>query len=132
MVLELSTSQLSARHGLISNVRGSNFTNPSYTCVAMWADAASIMAKGSSGGHKGLASIVENVGSSEFARIRIGIGRSGNGKGLVEHVLTPFSGAERKEMERTVDRAAETILCIMESGIDAAMNKFNVKGTEQN
>lgn len=89
-----------------------------------------IRAKGSSGGHKGLASIVENVGSGEFARIRIGIGRSGDGKGLVEHVLTPFSRAEQKEMEQTVNRAAETVLCILESGIDAAMNRFNAKKEE--
>jgi peptidyl-tRNA hydrolase, PTH1 family len=90
-----------------------------------------LRAAGSSGGHKGLASIIENVGSEEFARIRIGIGRSSEKSGLVEQVLTPFSKKEQAEMAQTVSKAAEAALCILESGVETAMNKFNAKSMEQ-
>lgn len=90
-----------------------------------------IRAAGSSGGHKGLASIIENVGSDEFARIRIGIGRSSERSGLVEQVLTPFSKKEQAEMAQTVGKAAEAALCILESGVETAMNRFNAKSMEQ-
>jgi peptidyl-tRNA hydrolase, PTH1 family len=90
-----------------------------------------IRAAGSSGGHKGLASIIENVGSEEFARIRIGIGRSSEKSGLVEQVLTPFSKKEQAEMAQTVSKAAEAALCVLESGVETAMNRFNAKSAEQ-
>jgi PTH1 family peptidyl-tRNA hydrolase len=90
-----------------------------------------LRAAGSSGGHKGLASIIENVGSEEFARIRIGIGRSSEKSGLVEQVLTPFSKKEQAEMVQTVRKAAEAALCILESGVEMAMNRFNAKSMEQ-
>jgi PTH1 family peptidyl-tRNA hydrolase len=91
-----------------------------------------IRAKGSSGGHKGLESVIQNVGSEEFARVRVGIGRSNDGRNLVEHVLTPFSKSERNEVDRIVTRAAEAVLCIIESGVETAMNRFNARNVEQN
>ena len=89
-----------------------------------------IRAKGSSGGHKGLESVIENVGSGEFARVRVGIGRNSDGRNLVEHVLTPFSKNERAEIDKTITRAGEAVLCIIESGVETAMNRFNAKNVE--
>lgn len=85
-----------------------------------------IRRRGSDGGHKGLASIVEHIGSEEFARIRIGIGRSSSGD-LVEHVLTPFAQDEMRAVGKAVLAAVDAVICIVQSGIEAAMNEFNGK-----
>ena len=84
-----------------------------------------VRAKGGSGGHKGLASIIATLGTEDFARVRIGIGRDPGGGGLVEHVLTPFSIDERRQMDDVIGRAADAVLCMVESGVEKAMNTFN-------
>ena len=84
-----------------------------------------IRPSGGSGGHRGLASIIQHLSSSDFARIRIGIGRDEQTTGLVDHVLSPFSSEERKRVEQVVDRATQAVLCILAHGIDEAMNRFN-------
>lgn len=86
-----------------------------------------IRVKGSSGGHKGLESIIQATDGEEFARVRIGIGRDSSGGGLKGHVLTPFSFGERQDMEKAVEHAVEAVICILESGADAAMNRFNAR-----
>jgi len=89
-----------------------------------------IRAKGSNGGHKGLESVIENVASTEFPRVRVGIGRNSHGGNLVEHVLKPFSKNEQVEIGKTVERAVEAVFCIIEAGVETAMNKFNGKNVE--
>jgi peptidyl-tRNA hydrolase, PTH1 family len=89
-----------------------------------------IRAGGSSGGHKGLESVIQSVGSKEFPRVRIGIGRSSDGAGLVEHVLDPFSEEEKRQMAEATKKAAAAILMILESGVDAAMNSFNSRNVD--
>ena len=83
-----------------------------------------IRQRGSSGGHRGLDSIIRHVGSSEFVRVRVGIGRQQGGD-LVHHVLSPFSAAERERMSRIAARAGEAVLRIVDAGADIAMNEFN-------
>ena len=80
---------------------------------------------GGSGGHRGLASIIEAVGTEAFIRLRVGIGREASGRDLVDHVLTPFAAAERSAAEAVAARAAAAVCCIVEAGVDAAMNRFN-------
>jgi PTH1 family peptidyl-tRNA hydrolase len=81
---------------------------------------------GSSGGHKGLASVMAQAGTDAFARIRVGIGRSGDGsRDLVGHVLSPFSAAEREVMAAVVDQCAQAVLCMLDFGAAKAMNQFN-------
>jgi len=84
-----------------------------------------VKARGGSGGHRGLASLIQHLGSSEFARVRIGIGRDERGEGLIDHVLTPFSKEERRAMAPVVERAADAVLHIVQHGVEAAMNIFN-------
>jgi PTH1 family peptidyl-tRNA hydrolase len=84
-----------------------------------------LRAKGSSGGHRGLESIIQEAGSPEFPRVRIGVGRDRRGKDLVKHVLTPFSPEERETVRRVVERAAEAVACILESDFSEAMNRYN-------
>ena len=86
--------------------------------------------QGSSGGHRGLKSIAECIGSEQFPRVRVGIGRPAQPQqareGLVGFVLGKFRPDERLKVEETVARAGEAIACAVESGMAAAMNKFNV------
>ena len=89
-----------------------------------------IKPKGSSGGHKGLLSVENSVGTKDFVRVRLGIGRSNDGADLVNHVLDHFKADERTLMSRVVKEAAGAVLCVLESGIDRAMNEYNAKQVE--
>ena len=83
--------------------------------------------QGGTGGHKGLGSIVEQLGSDAFARLRIGIGR-GTGTGdLVAHVLGAFSPEEWEAMRGAIGRAADAVAVTLAEGLDAAMNRFNTR-----
>ena len=80
--------------------------------------------KGSSGGHNGLASIIEALGTEEFPRLRIGIGRAENGD-AVAHVLGRFRPEEEPVVEEALGRAADAVRTWLSRGIEAAMNEFN-------
>jgi len=80
---------------------------------------------GGSGGHRGLGSVIQAVNTEEFARVRVGIGRRSGRKVLVEDVLRPFSRRERQQIEPAIELAVEAVLCVIESGAEVAMNRFN-------
>lgn len=81
---------------------------------------------GSSGGHRGLASITSALGSDQVARLRIGVGRGAEGeRDLVRHVLSPLSAADRRHYEAALEAAAQAVRCWWADGVDAAMNAFN-------
>ncbi|NLX02376.1 MAG: aminoacyl-tRNA hydrolase [Syntrophomonadaceae bacterium] len=82
-----------------------------------------LRAQGGSGGHKGMASIIERLGSQEFARIRIGIGRPDNE--AIDWVLGKFSPTEQKLMEEVIGQAAAAVECWVKQGIERAMNEYN-------
>jgi len=86
-----------------------------------------VRATGSSGGHRGLDSIIQTLGTRGFARVRVGIGRRETGRGLIEHVLGPLTPPELERMAVVVDRAAQAVLCIVSSGAEEAMNRFNAE-----
>ncbi len=79
---------------------------------------------GSAGGHNGIASIIEHLGTREVPRLRIGIGGSGD-EGMVSHVLGRFSPAEMPALEDALNRAEKAIAFAQTRGIEAAMNQFN-------
>lgn len=79
--------------------------------------------QGGSGGHKGMASIIDRLGSQEFARIRIGIGRPNDE--AIDWVLGKFSPTEQKLMEEAISQAASAVECWVKQGIDQAMNEYN-------
>lgn len=82
--------------------------------------------RGSSGGHHGLESIEQRLSSREYARLRIGIGRSpGTAREITGHVLGRFSGDEGRMMEAVLDRASDQIECWLAEGIGKAMSQFN-------
>jgi PTH1 family peptidyl-tRNA hydrolase len=90
-----------------------------------------LRASGGSGGHNGLRSIIESLGGNEeFARLRVGIGRSRPvGEDITGHVLSKFSAEERAVAREGVASAVEAIVMTAHDGIAAAMNKFNRRQT---
>lgn len=80
---------------------------------------------GGSGGHKGVDSIITQLGSQDFPRIRVGIGRPQGYEDAADYVLSDFSQEERVVIEGTIVRVAEVILCLLREGVVAAMNKYN-------
>ena len=80
--------------------------------------------QGSDGGHNGLASVIQQLGSQEFARLRIGCGREFEGD-PADFVLSKFSKIERQELPAVLARAAEAVVEFIARGMQEAMNKFN-------
>lgn len=83
--------------------------------------------KGGSAGHRGMESIAGALGGEEFGRLRVGIGRRELGGDLVRHVLTAFGREELDVVKGVVEEATEAVLCFVEQGMDAAMNRFNTR-----
>lgn len=88
---------------------------------------------GSSGGHKGIASIISAIGSKDFCRIKVGIGRplgpdgtpTTDEKVIVDYVLGDFTPEEEKVIAPVIARVAEAIECLLTEGLTAAMDRFN-------
>jgi PTH1 family peptidyl-tRNA hydrolase len=80
---------------------------------------------GSSGGHHGLESIEQHLGSCEFARLRIGIGRADGAREITNYVLGKFDSSENELLKKVLERASNQIETWLEAGIEKAMNQFN-------
>jgi PTH1 family peptidyl-tRNA hydrolase len=87
---------------------------------------------GSSGGHKGIDSIIARLGTRDFYRIRVGIGRPDTAdnapekeEAVIAYVLSDFTSEERKIIEGTLPRVTEAIVDLLAQGLTAAMNKYN-------
>ncbi|MGE5197268.1 MAG: aminoacyl-tRNA hydrolase [Deltaproteobacteria bacterium] len=87
-----------------------------------------IKSSGSSGGHRGLKSVIEALNSQEFARLRIGIGRPARAAAdMTEYVLSPFTRGESQRIKEAVESACECCLVWLKEGVDKSMNIFNRK-----
>jgi len=84
---------------------------------------------GSAGGHNGLKSVIERVGSNSFHRLRLGVGAKKPGENLVDHVLSRFSPDEWPEVNAMVADAVEAALCWAADGMQTAMNRYNDRGS---
>ncbi|MDP6802732.1 MAG: aminoacyl-tRNA hydrolase [Gemmatimonadota bacterium] len=83
---------------------------------------------GGEGGHRGIRSVIEALGTEAFPRLRLGIGRpevEAARAGVVEHVLDAFREEEREAVDRTVAVAVDGVRFFLREGVDAAMNEFN-------
>jgi PTH1 family peptidyl-tRNA hydrolase len=80
---------------------------------------------GGPGGQKGVASAIERLGTQDFARLRLGIGRPPGRMDPAAYVLQDFSRDEAQELSSILDRAADAALTFVLEGLDKAMNKFN-------
>ncbi len=86
-----------------------------------------IRRSGSAGGHNGLKSLIGSLGSQEFARLRIGVGRGDGRRDLADHVLAKFDADERATVAEMVDRSADAVELFIAEGIGPVMNRYNRK-----
>jgi len=84
-----------------------------------------IKPSGGSAGHRGMKNIIQQLGSDEFPRLRLGVGRSFGSKQAADYVLKPFSKEESEFLSSYIDRAAEATLAYITEGIDRAMTEYN-------
>ena len=85
-----------------------------------------IRGDGSAGGHNGIKSIIEQLGSQDFPRVKIGVGSKPTPEyDLADWVLSSFSAQEEKALGPALQRAADAALCIMEHGVPETANRFN-------
>lgn len=84
-----------------------------------------IRPEGSSGTHNGMRNISDLLGSHDFPRIRVGIGKAPQGMDLANFVLSKFSIDEQSDIEKAIDMASEAVLEVIRSGIGKAMNIYN-------
>jgi PTH1 family peptidyl-tRNA hydrolase len=80
---------------------------------------------GGEGGHNGLRSMSKSLAAKDYARVRFGIGRPPGRQDPADYVLSDFSGAERKELEFLVDRAADVVEAVVLEGVEWAQNKYH-------
>jgi PTH1 family peptidyl-tRNA hydrolase len=85
--------------------------------------------EGGSGGHKGMRSIIEHIGTQSFPRLRIGIGRPPGQMDPAAYVLEDFTTEEEPLLEETLERAVAAIEVWLSEGVEVAMNQYN-RGTE--
>lgn len=86
---------------------------------------------GGAGGHNGVASLMTELGSDQFFRLKLGIGRPAPGADPADYVLEPFTQDDATVIETSVEQAVQALECLMVEGIDAAMNKFNVHDKQE-
>ena len=85
-----------------------------------------LRAFGSAGGHNGLKNIIQQLGTDQFPRLRVGVGEKPHPDyDLADWVLGRFTGEDKKAIDASVRRAADAVECILKDGLDRAMNKFN-------
>lgn len=98
-----------------------------YDDISLEPGAIRVRGKGSAGGHNGIKSIIQHLGTQDFKRVRVGIGGKPPGWDLADYVLAPFSKSDRALVDEGIGRAAEAVRVMLEDGVEAAMNRFNGK-----
>ena len=86
-----------------------------------------IKEKGGHGGHKGVRSLMDAFGGGDFARLRMGVGRSGTEMSVADYVLSKFSADENRMLEQFIARARDAVVTILCNGTKDGMNRFNSK-----
>jgi PTH1 family peptidyl-tRNA hydrolase len=80
---------------------------------------------GGHGGHNGIRHIRQVLGHGDFIRCKLGVGRPAGDGDVVDHVLKPFSAAERKSLEKVIHGAVDALKLVVVEGLQAAMNEYN-------
>ncbi len=84
-----------------------------------------VVNNGGAGGHKGVLSIIQHLGSMQFPRIKVGIGRPRFGESIEDYVLAPFYNDEKKIMERVIRMAVQACELVVSEGVEQAMSQIN-------
>lgn len=95
-----------------------------YDCLDLPAGKIRLRQDGGSGGHRGVESMIRELGSQKFPRLRVGIGRQ-TGKPVVDYVLSGWTEEEQPLIEQAVDAAADAVILAVRSGMAMAMNRYN-------
>ena len=90
-----------------------------------------IRRKGSSGGHKGVQSIINSLGDNSFPRLRIGIGQPPGRIDAIDYVLREFSNKDREQIEPMEHMAVDALKIMILEGVDSVMNRFNVRQSDE-
>ena len=138
--------QVRCRGGVINLVKPVTFMNLSGTAVSAFMRKKGIDAKslllayddmdlplgrirfcvgGGSAGHKGVDSVIKELGTADFARLRIGIGRKNDNKVKADYVLSEFNESEKKLFSKVIDMAAEAVKLSLYRSLQKAMNEYN-------
>ncbi len=96
-----------------------------YDDVALPVGRVRIRPRGGAGGHNGLLSIIEALGSEEFPRIRIGVGGPAEGASMIDHVLEALPPDEDKRIEEVLDEASIMVAKLIREGLETVMNTYN-------
>lgn len=96
-----------------------------YDDIALDVGKLRVRPKGSAGGHNGIKSIIANLGTENFPRVRVGVGEKPKQMDLAAYVLGRFSKSEAEIMDEAYDKACKAVATIIREGVDSAMNKFN-------
>lgn len=92
--------------------------------------AIKIKTRGGAGGHNGLRSVLSCVGTEEFSRVKVGIGRPQNNDSLANFVLSPFLSEEWEKIISILPKAIDSLECLICEGPEIAMNRFHVRSSE--
>jgi len=93
--------------------------------VALELNQLRVRERGSHGGHNGLRSLIESLGSEEFPRVRVGVRHGDSPSDLADYVLSEFDADEVLVVQELVGRACDAVSCFVREGAQAAMNRFN-------
>ena len=98
-----------------------------YDDISLVPGGIRIRKKGSAGGHNGIKNIIAHLGTQEFPRIKVGVGDKPKGMDLADYVLGHFSKEDQAKMDEAFKDAADAAEMILDKGMDAAMNHYNMK-----
>jgi PTH1 family peptidyl-tRNA hydrolase len=84
--------------------------------------------KGGAGGHNGVQSMIDHLGTDEFPRLRFGVGSDFERGQQVDYVLSPFAPDEQETVDAAITQATDAVLTAIREGIDIAMNRYNRRG----
>jgi PTH1 family peptidyl-tRNA hydrolase len=96
--------------------------------ISLPVGAVRLRKKGGDGGHNGVQDIIDQLGTSEFPRLRFGVGNDFDHGQQVDYVLSPFADGERETVDSAVTEAVDAVLTCIQEGMDIAMNRFNRRG----
>ena len=101
-----------------------------YDDISLEPGSLRIRLKGSAGGHNGIKSIIQCLGTEVFSRIKIGVGNKPDKMDLADHVLGHFSREDRVEVDKSLENACEAVKYIIQDQVSVAMNLFNKKKSD--
>jgi peptidyl-tRNA hydrolase, PTH1 family len=130
VVLAKPRSYMNESGGPVSAVLGFYKVDPSQLIVIhdeldIPFDTIRLKIGGGAGGHNGIRSIDTSLGTRDYTRVRVGIGRPPGRMDPAAYVLRDFGAAERKELPLVIERAADAVVTLVEKGLEAAQNVFH-------